>query len=82
MSENEISYQIRGAIFEVYNEFGPGLLENLYEKALILKLKERNFIVDTQVPVNVTIDGKSVKAYRVDILVEGKVLVELKSSAR
>ena len=80
MTENEISYQIRGTIFDVYNEFGPGLLENLYEKALILKLQDRGLKVQTQVPISVELDGKEIKAYRLDLLVENKVIVELKST--
>lgn len=41
MTVNEISYEIRGAIFDVYNELGPGLLESVYEEALVYELEER-----------------------------------------
>ena len=49
MSLNEISYQIRGAVFDVYNELGPGLMENVYEKALIIELLNRGLQVENQV---------------------------------
>lgn len=41
MSENEISYKIRGSIFKVYNSLGPGLLESVYESALVLSITKR-----------------------------------------
>lgn len=41
MTDNELTYEIRGAIFDVYNELGPGLLESVYEEALAFELKER-----------------------------------------
>lgn len=41
MTDNEITFRIRGAIFDVYNELGPGLLESIYEEALIVALKNR-----------------------------------------
>ena len=47
--ENDISYNIRGAIFKVYNELGPGLLESVYESALIYELKKNGYEVKNQV---------------------------------
>ena len=41
MTNNELTYEIRGAIFDVYNELGPGLLESVYEEALVFELKKR-----------------------------------------
>lgn len=49
MEENDVSYKIRGAIFAVYNHFGPGLLETIYEKALALELEDEGLNVQTQV---------------------------------
>ncbi len=45
MTDNELTYQIRGAIFDVYNELGPGLLESVYEEALVFDLQERGLKV-------------------------------------
>jgi|TARA_B100000497_G_C7357022_1_gene232066 GxxExxY protein len=53
MTENEISYEIRGAIFDVYNELGPGLLESVYQAALMFELLERELNVRKEVPVPV-----------------------------
>jgi GxxExxY protein len=80
MEENELSYQIRGAIFKVYNTLGAGLLESAYEKALEHELKKAKLKVKTQVEVPLIYDGISLNAgYRVDILVEEKVIIEIKS---
>lgn len=48
MTENEISYKIRGAIFKVYNTLGPGLLESVYESALFYELKKANIKVENK----------------------------------
>ena len=58
MDENELSYKIRGAIFKVYNELGPGLLESVYEAALCYQLRKEDLKVDNQVKVNVVFDGQ------------------------
>lgn len=80
MSENEISYKIRGAIFKVYNELGPGLLESIYEAALCYQLRKEGLKVDSQVPLQVVYDNQVLPVdYRLDILVEDKVIIELKS---
>ncbi len=80
MSLNEISYQIRGAIFDVYNELGPGLMENVYEKALIIELLNRGLHIENQVPIEVRYkDSDLGLQYRVDVLVNEQVIIELKS---
>ena len=80
MTENEISYKIRGAIFKVYKELGPGLLESIYEAALCYQLTKDGLSVQKQVPVKVVYDGVILPVdYRLDLLVEDKVIVELKS---
>ena len=80
MNENDLGYQIRGACFKVYNELGPGLLESAYEAALALELGSLGLSVETQVPINVLYRGLELgTSYRIDILVAGKVLIELKS---
>jgi len=80
MSLNEISYQIRGAVFDVYNELGPGLMENVYEKAFIIELLNRGLQVENQVPIEVRYKGCDLGLqYRVDLLVSKQVIIELKS---
>ena len=80
MNLNEISYQIRGAVFDVYNELGPGLMENVYEKALIIELLNRGLQVENQVPIEVLYKGFDLGLqYRLDVLVNKQVIIELKS---
>ena len=80
MSLNEISYQIRGAVFDVYNELGPGLMENVYEKAFIIELLNRGLQVENQVTIEVRYKGCDLGLqYRVDLLVSKQVIIELKS---
>ena len=80
MTDNEITYQIRGAIFDVYNELGPGLLESVYEEALVFELKQRGLKVERQVEVPIQYKGNELKTpLRLDLLIENQVIVELKS---
>lgn len=80
MTENEISYIIRGAIYEVYNTLGPGLLESVYEEALLFELEQEGLKVERQVNVPIKYKGhKLANDLRLDILVEDKVIIELKS---
>ena len=80
MTENQISYQIRGAIYDVYKMLGPGLLESVYEEALCYELEQRGLKVERQKQVPVVYKGIVLKSdLRLDLLVEDKVIVELKS---
>ncbi|TSJ42274.1 GxxExxY protein [Fluviicola chungangensis] len=80
MTENEISYKIRGAIFEIYNTVGPGLLESVYEAALYYELKKDGLKVERQIEVPFLYkDVRLDVAYRLDLIVEDKVIIELKS---
>ncbi len=80
MTESELTYKIRGAIFNVYKELGPGLLESIYEAALCYELKKQGLHVENQVKLDVVYDGKILPVdFRLDILVEDSVIIELKS---
>jgi GxxExxY protein len=80
MTDNELTYEIRGAIFDVYNELGPGLLESVYEEVLAFELNERGLEVARQVEVPVVYKGNELKTpLRLDMLVNNQVIVELKS---
>ena len=80
MTENQISYQTRGAIFDVYNELGPGLLESVYEEAMVFELKKRGLSIQRQLEVPILYKGEKLSTdLRLDLLVEDSVIVELKS---
>ena len=80
MHENEISYNIRKAAFNVYNTLGPGLLENVYEAAMAYELDKLGHQVQTQVTLPVIYkDVKLELGYRLDLLVDQKVIIEIKS---
>ena len=76
----DLSYEIRGAAMDVYNELGPGLLESVYEKALIHEFKLRDIKVVSQVPVNILYKGELIgNDLRIDLLLDDTVALELKS---
>lgn len=80
MTEDDISYQIRGAIYDVYNGLGAGLLESVYQNALELELINRRLLVQKEVPVPVYYKGIQMElGFRLDLLVENKVIIEIKS---
>lgn len=77
--ENDISYEIRGAAFEVYNELGPGLFESVYEAAMIHELSD-GMHVQSQVSIPVIYKGEDLNmGFKLDLLVDEKVIVEIKS---
>ena len=79
MDINEITYAINGAVFEVSRILGPGFLEKVYENALLIELKRRGLKAENQVPIKVLYKEDVVGEYIADILVESRVIVELKT---
>ena len=80
MTDNEITYEIRGAVYDVYKEQGPGLLESVYEEALCFELEKRGLTVERQVQVPIKYKRIVLKTeLRLDLLVENQVIIELKS---
>lgn len=80
MHENDISKAVMLAAFRVHTALGPGLLESVYEAALAHELRKEGLLVATQVPLPVTYDGVRLElGFRLDLLVEHKVIVEIKS---
>lgn len=80
MQENEIGTVILDAAFQVHNELGPGLLESIYETCLSYEASERGLLIERQVPLPVIY--KEVKldcGYRIDLLADEKVIVEVKA---
>jgi GxxExxY protein len=80
MTDNSITRTIIGAAIDAHKRLGPGLLESAYEACLAHELSLRNLKVDRQVGVPVVYkDTKLECGYRIDLLVEGRIVVELKS---
>ncbi|MCD6018866.1 MAG: GxxExxY protein [Bacteroidetes bacterium] len=80
MTENDISYAIRGAAFKVHTVLGPGLLESVYETALASELIQEGFNIKTQIGVSMMYgDIKMDVGFRLDILVNDLAIVEVKS---
>lgn len=78
MSENEIAKQIVDAAYSIHSKLGPGLLESVYELLLADELKRRGFRACRQVPVHLEYEGRTFEeAFRADIVVEDKVIIEL-----
>jgi len=83
MEENQISGQILDAAVRIHRALGPGLFESVYEAVLAHELRKRGFNAARQAPVPVHYEGlEFAEAYRADLVVEDKVLVELKSVER
>lgn len=79
MDENEISSQVIGAALEVHRYLGPGLLESVYQQCMVRELQLRAIDVDTELGLKGEYKGLSFDIdYRIDMLVAGKVVVELK----
>jgi GxxExxY protein len=80
MTENEISYKIIGIAIDLHKSLGPGLLESAYENALMHDLAEVGLKVQHQVPMPFIYKNVNLEiGYRIDLLVENKVIIELKS---
>ncbi|PIP05039.1 MAG: GxxExxY protein [Syntrophobacterales bacterium CG_4_8_14_3_um_filter_49_14] len=80
MDENEIAREIVDAAYQIHKKLGPGLLESVYETVLAFDLEKRGLNVQRQVPVPIVYEGISfAEGYRADLIVENKIIVELKS---
>jgi len=80
MNENEISYSVRGIIFKIHKELGPGLFESVYEEVLEYELKKAGLMVERQKAIPVIWDQlKMDKGFRADLIIENKVIIEIKS---
>ena len=76
----DLMYEVRGAAMAVYNHFGPGLLESVYEKAMVQELKLRGLKAESQVPLEIMYKGAKIgDELKLDLLVEDELIVELKS---
>lgn len=80
MTENDLTYRIRGSIFKVYKQLGPGLLESVYEEALVYQLSKDGMKVARQTSIPIYYDEIKLSTnLRLDIIVENCVIIEIKS---
>ncbi len=80
MLENQIAKKIIGCAIEVHKALGPGLLESACQECLFYKLKERGLMVEKEKPMPLVFEDVKLECgYRIDLLVENKIVIELKS---
>ncbi len=80
--EEELSYQIVGALFEVYNDLGGGYQERYYQRAIAQELRKRKLSFIEQVKIPLSYKGNSIGRYFLDFLIENRVILEIKVSER
>lgn len=82
MDEEELSGLVIGAAIEVHKALGPGLLESVYQTCMLKELHIRGMWVESEAPVSVKYKGDVItEAYRVDLLINNKLVVELSSGS-
>lgn len=79
LEHENLTYRIRGAIFEVYNILGPGFKEIVYHNALREEFNARSIEYDCKKRIKITFKDKQVGIYEPDFIVEDKVIIEIKS---
>ena len=77
-----LTQKIIGAAIEVHKGLGPGLLESIYEEALCFEFELRSIRYDRQVGVDFIYKGRTIKGQRIDIIIEGEVIIEIKSLSK
>ena len=78
MDVKQIGYEVIGAAMRVHSHFGAGYLEEVYKNALMVELREHGMIAESEVPITIDCHGVRVGDYRADIMVENRMIVELK----
>lgn len=78
--EEQITRQIIGGFYEVYNALGFGFLESIYKRALEIALRKRGLTVEREFPVEIFFDGQQIGSQRIDMFVQGRVIVETKAT--
>lgn len=80
MTEDEISYKVRGVVFDIYNNLGIGLYESVYEEVMYYELTKIGLNIKRQVEIPlIWKDVKLDKGFRADLIIENKVIIEIKS---
>ena len=80
MEYEDITHEIIGSAYQVYNQLGFGFLESVYKKAMLIELAKRNLKVEEEKPLEVYYDNQTVGLFYIDLFVEDEILVELKSA--
>ena len=78
-TESDLTEKVIGIFYSVYNELGPGFLESIYENAMKIALQEAGLATSQQVPLAVWFRNRTVGEFRMDLLVENKLALELKA---
>lgn len=76
----ELSYILRGMFFKIYNELGPGFKEDVYARALLELLEVRNISYEREKEFNVNFNNKRVGTTRIDLVVDNKIIIEVKAT--
>lgn len=76
---SELTEKIISCFFKVHNTLGPGFLENVYRNALVIELKKQGFECEVEKEVRINYEGEEVGIHRLDILVEGNIIIETKT---
>lgn len=79
MTIDELCYQVIGAAMTVHRHFGPGYLEEVYKNALIVELREHGILAEKEISIPVNYKGCRVGDYRADVIVEKRLILELKT---
>jgi GxxExxY protein len=79
---NKITQRIIGCAIEVHKNLGPGLLESIYANALCMELDEKRIEYEKEASIAATYKGRNIGEYRIDILVENEIIVELKATEK
>ena len=79
VKEKELTEKIIGIFYKVFNALGYGFLEKIYENAMIIEFEREGVPIISQAPIKVSYEGKVVGEYFADMLVDGKVIVEIKA---
>ena len=82
LAESDLTYRIRGCVYEVYRQLGCGFLEAVYEKALIIEMRLQGLQVESQVPIDLEYKGGNIGHYYADLIVNNAVILELKAQSR
>ena len=80
MEHAELTEKIIGTFYDVYNELGYGFLESVYKKSMLIALKKVGLQSEAEWPIKVYFEGEMVGEFRADIVVENKIILELKSA--
>jgi GxxExxY protein len=82
LRDEELTYRICGCVFEVYRQLGHGFLESVYQRALVHELSGKGVLVEEEKPVAISYKGHEIGGFRLDLIVENRVILELKAQQK